>query len=179
MKRHLEQEIRVRGYPMNWLHLEPSLVIRVFDEEGSVVGNVMQRVLDGAVKRVHAYGLPSDRRQAFVGGLVRGFIERGWGAQVLDTATLAIKHFAKDENTWPQMERQREAAILTLGREVEPRVGFFYLRALLDRAVSHQLPFVLLTDYPMEVHAPRYPDLTGVIHNAQFNVLNCQINVDG
>lgn len=170
-RRFIEREITVRQLPRTWTKLDPALVIAMFHETPAV-RDAMTGLLNGTTKLVHAYALPNERRQAFVGALAYGFLERGWGAQVLDSADLAFRHFTKDAEKWTQLERQKEATILTLGREVEVRLGFFYLRSLLDRAVNHQLPFVLVTDYELQVHAPRYPDLMPVIEAASFDTLN-------
>lgn len=176
MRRYIERELQVRDYPTSWVSLDPKLVIPMF-EPLSPVGQAMQGLLNGTKHLVHAYGMPSDRRQAFVGSLTYGFLESGKGAQVLDTADLAVRHFAKDASRWAEVDRRREATILTLGREVENRLGFFYLRSLLDRAVNHRLPLVLLTDYTLDVHAPRYPDLMAVIHSAQFDITDLSLAV--
>jgi LSD1 subclass zinc finger protein len=170
-RRFIERELTVRQFPKAWSKLDPAMVIAMF-HESPAVSAAMTGLLHGNQKLVHAYGLPTERRQAFVGTLAYGFLERGWGAQVLDSADLAFRHFTKDAEKWTHLERMKEATILTLGREVENRLGFFYLRSLLDRAVNHQLPFVLITDYELEVHAPRYPDLMPVIEAASFDVLN-------
>lgn len=171
VKRYVQRELQVRQYPAAWAALDPKLVIQMFDA-GSAVGQAMQGLLNGSKRLVHAYGLPTDRRQAFVGTLTYGFLEKELGAQVLDSADLAMRHFTKDASQWSSIERKREAVLFTLGREVENRLGFFYLRSLLDRAVNFRLPFVLVTDYALEVHAPRYPDLLAVIESAQFDVTN-------
>lgn len=174
-RRHITRELAVRQYPAAWVKLEPTLVLQMF-QPGSLVSHTMEALLQGQQRLVHAFDMPTDRRQAFVGALTYGFLERGWGAQVLDSADLAFKHFMRDSEQWTTIERRREAVIFTLGREVEHRLGFFYLRSLLDRAVQHRLPFVLLTDYPLEVHAPRYPDLMPVIQAARFDLLNLSLS---
>lgn len=174
-RRYITRELSVRQYPSAWAKLEPSLVLQLF-QPTSAVGQTMEALLQGHQRLVHAYDLPTDRRQAFVGALTYGFLERGWGAQVLDSADLAFRHFMRESEQWTNLERRREAVIFTLGREVEHRLGFFYLRSFLDRAVQHRLPFVLLSDYPLEVHAPRYPDLMPVIQAAQFDVLNLSLS---
>jgi hypothetical protein len=174
VQRYVEREMRVRDLPKTWSRLDPAMVIAMF-HESPAVSSAMTGLLDGTVRLVHAFGMPTERRQAFVGALAFGFLSRNLGAQVLDSADLAYRHFTKDAEKWTQIERRREATILTLGREVENRLGFFYLRALLDRAVNHQLPFVLVTDYPLDIHAPRYPDLMPVIEAANFDVLNLVI----
>lgn len=173
-KTYLQREFAVRQYPQAWASLEPSVVIAMFGAT-SPVGQAMDAMLTRRHHLIHAYGLPTDRRQAFVGALAYGFLERGMGAQVLDSADLAFRHFTKDTERWTALERNREAAIFTLGREVENRLGFFYLRSLLDRAVNYGLPLVLVTDYPLEVHAPRYPDLMPVIEAARFDLLNLSL----
>lgn len=170
-KNMVMQELRTRHYPRTWLHCDPHVVMSGFGGS-SDVSQVMQSLLAGRATLVHAYDLPTERRQAFTGALVYGFLQNGWGAQVLDSADLAQRHFAKEAQAWAAIERQREAVIFTLGREVETRLGFYYLRQLLDRAVDHRLPFVLLTDYPIEQHAPRYPDLMAVLEAARFDQLN-------
>lgn len=137
----------------------------------------MRHILTGRKSLVHAHDLPTERRQAFVGGLAHGFLRQGVGVQVLDSADLAHKHFSKEGQHWASIERRREAVIFTLGREVETRLGFHYLRQLLDRAVDHRLPFILVTDYPIENYAPRYPDLTAVIEAARFDALNVALGV--
>lgn len=169
LSRFLAREIQVRQFPRSWLKLDPNLVIAMF-KDSQPVRDAMTGLLNGTVKLVHAYGMPNERRQAFVGALAHGFLLNGWGAQVLDSADLALRHFSKDNERWTQIERMKEATVLTLGREVETRLGFFYLRTLLDRAVNYQLPFVLVTDYELAVHDPRYPDLTAVIGAAAFDV---------
>lgn len=169
--RFIEREMSVRQLPRNWTKLEPSLVIRMFHDDPRIA-ETLAGLLDGTIRLVHGYGLPTERRQAFVGALAYGFLKNGWGAQVLDSADLAFRHFTKDAERWSQLERQKEATILTLGREVENRLGFFYLRSLLDRAVHHQLPFVVITDYELAVHSPRYPDLDAVIQAANFDTLD-------
>lgn len=174
-KSHLQREFAVRQYPQAWTALEPARVIAMFGA-ASPVGQTMDALLTSRQQLVHAYGLPTDRRQAFVGALAYGFLTQGKGAQVLDAADLAFRHFTKDTERWTMLERNREAAIFTLGREVETRLGFFYLRSLLDRAVNHGLPLVLVTDYPLEVHAPRYPDLMPVIEAARFDRLNLPLS---
>jgi LSD1 subclass zinc finger protein len=170
------QELRTRHYPRAWGRCEPSTVMGAFGSTSDVAMS-MNALLSGRVTLVHAYDLPTERRQAFTGGLVYGFLQNGWGAQVLDSADLAQRHFAKEAQQWVAIERTREAVIFTLGREVETRLGFYYLRQLLDRAVDHRLPFVLLTDYPLEQHAPRYPDLTAVIEAARFDQLNLPLGL--
>lgn len=174
-RRYVTRELAVRQYPAGWAKLDPAIVVQLFDA-ASPIGGTMESLLRGHQRLVHAYDLPTDRRQAFVGAMTYGFLERGWGAQVLDSADLAFRHFAREAEQWTTLERRREAVIFTLGREVEHRLGFFYLRSFLDRAVQHRLPFVLLTDYPLEVHAPRYPDLMPVIQAAQFDVLNLPLS---
>lgn len=173
-RRFIQRELMVRNYPAMWSKLDPKLVIAMFGA-ASTVGQALQDVLHGTKKLVHAYGLPDERRQAFVGALAYGFLDQGWGAQVLDSADLAMRHFTKDADRWVEIERRREGVIFTLGREVETRIGFYYLRALLDRAVNYQLPFVLVTDYQLEVHAPRYPDLMPIVNAAQFDQLNLSL----
>jgi hypothetical protein len=175
MPRYIEREMQVRGLPQAWSRLDPSLVISMFHETPAV-SQAMTGLLNGSVRLVHAYGLPNERRQAFVGALVYGFLSQGRGGQFLDSADLALRHFSKESERWSQTERQREATVFTLGREVEHRIGFFYLRSVLDRAVNHQLPLVVLTDYPLEVHAPRYPDLMPVVRAANFDALNLSIS---
>lgn len=175
MPRFVQRELRVRNYPEAWASLNPRLVIQMFGAT-STVGQGLQGLLNGTKRLVHAYDLPTDRRQAFVGALAYGFLEMGLGAQVVDSAELAMRHFTKDTDLWTRLERSREAVIFTLGREIENRLGFFYLRSLLDRAVNYRLPFVLVTDYTLEVHAPRYPDLMGIIDSARFDVTNLQLS---
>lgn len=140
------------------------------------VGPALSGLLDGTLNLVHAYGLPSPRRQAFVGALAYGFIRAGQGIQILDTGMLAAQSFAKEGNTWPQTLRDRHPVVLTMGREVEVRMAMIYFRALMERAVGHQLPFVLLTDYPLSTHGPRYADLTAVIESAGFDLLDVAIS---
>lgn len=175
VRRYVTRELAVREYPAAWAKLEPALVIQMFGA-GTPVGGLMTDLLQHSKRLVHVYDLPTDRRQAFVGALTYGFLEQGLGAQVLDSADLAFRHFAKDAERWTALEKRREATIFTLGREVENRLGFFYLRSLLDRAVNHRLPFVLVTDYPLEVHAPRYPDLMPVLTAANFDTLNFSLS---
>lgn len=171
----VHRELRVRGLPLVWADLKPSSVIEVFGVE-SPVGQALAGVLSGALQLVHAYGMPSDRRTAFTGALVYGFLEVGAGVQVVDTSDLAFGHFDKANSLWPKIESKREPVIMTFGREVEARLGLFYFRKLLERAETHRLPFVLLTDYPLGTHAPRYPDFGAVVASANFQVTDLSLN---
>lgn len=173
-RRFIQRELMVRSYPSAWSNLDPTLVVNMFGPT-SVVGSCITELLSGQIRLVHAVGLPTERRQAFMGSLAYGFLDRGMGAQVLDSADLAIKHFTKDADRWVDIERRREAVLFTMGREVETRVGFYYLRTLLDRACNYRLPFVLFTDYELEIYAPRYPDLMPIVNAAQFDRLNMSL----
>lgn len=170
----VDRELRSRDYPLVWKGLSPSLVIPLFQDTPEVAA-AMRDLAAGVPRRIHAYSLPNEHRQAFTGSLVYGFLACGVGAQVLDSADLSLRHFTKDSQKWGQIEKSKEAVIFTLGREIEPRIGFFYFRALLDRAVNYALPFVLITDYPLSVHDPRYPDLMAVVNAARFDRTDLQL----
>jgi hypothetical protein len=143
----------------------------------SPVMHTMTGLLTGKTQLVHAYGLPSARRQAFQAALAFGFLEQERGVQVLDTGDLASRHYDRENSIWPAVERAREPVVLSMGREMEVRLGMYYFRALLERAVSYALPFVVITDYTIEVHTPRYADLQAVMSSSQFDCTNLDIGV--
>lgn len=170
------RELRARGLPAAWADLKPEVVIGLFGGT-TPIGQTLRGLLVGSMTLVHAYGMPSDRRTAFTGALVYGFLELGCGVQVLNTADLAFGHFDKANSLWSKVEAKREPVILTFGREVEARLGLFYFRTLLERADAFHLPFVLLTDYPLATHAPRYPDFSAVVASAPFAVTDLALSL--
>jgi hypothetical protein len=154
--------------PTVWSLLKPEVVRERFGLD-SAVSHVIADLLTGAVVRAHAFGMVNDTRIAFMGAIVYGLLEQGRGVQVLDTGDLAQRHFDKNESQWRTLMRQPQPVVLTFGREIETRVGLFYFRELLDRSVEYGMPLVMVTDYPIAVHAPRYADLLAIMDAAGFD----------
>lgn len=168
----MQRELANRSYPAQWASLSPEVVIGLFGPT-SVVGQTLTRIVSGQALRVHAYGASGYPRQAFIGSLVMHFLKRGEGCQVLDTRDLAFLHFTDEKGgVGRTLFRTREPVILQLGHEVETKLGYFYFRSLLDRALQYDLPFVLVTDAPLEVMGGRYEDLLPTMRSVGFDVTN-------
>lgn len=169
------QELQVRALPRVWALLKPELVIERFGVH-SVVGQTIAGLHAGRMQRVHAHGFMTDARMGFTGALAYGFLATGRGINVLDTGSLAASHFDKAENRSKNLSKSNEPMILALGGEVEPRIGLFYFREFLNRSVEFGIPFVMITDYPIAVHAPRYNNLLELMRAATFDAVDVPIN---
>lgn len=172
---HVLRELHTRKMPSAWGNLEPLKVVDMFGQS-TPVGAAITHVLSGKYRLVHAHGFPSHRRTAFVGSIAYGTLAAEKDLQVLDTADLSMRHFSKDEKDWPVLKQAKCSTLLTFGREVEARLGMFYFREILDRAVDHSLPLVVITDHTLDMHAPRYSDLMEIIQAAQFDVTNLRLD---
>lgn len=171
-------ELLRRRLPASWARLNPEMVITMF---GPVhpAGLALRDLLNGTRRRVHAFGLPGATREAFVGALVFGWLQQLKGVQILDTMELSRAHFDKDQSAWRLVERRAEPTILQIGREMTPRVGEGYIRHIVERSVSHNHQLLLLTDFRLETHVPRYEAVDTTMRSARFDSTNIDINECG
>lgn len=164
LRASLERVLIQHGYPKIWATASLEALIGVLGETHPVVG-ALNGLKSGALQCVHFYGGPSDSREAIFAATLRVFLTNSPQVNILDTADLAPKHFEKDR----QMNRLKAVpTIITVGKEIERKLGAFYLRDALEFAVPRRLPLVLFSDADYDGLKMFYGDFRALYQYARF-----------
>lgn len=138
----LERVLVQHGYPKIWANASLEAIVSVLGEDHPVV-KALVGLQSGAIQSVHFFGGPSESRETIFAATLRIFLTNSQQINILDTADLAPKHFEKDRH----MNRLKSVpTMITVGKEIERKLGAFYLRDALEFAVPRRLPLVLFSD---------------------------------
>lgn len=136
------------------------------------VANVLNSVLNNSTKAHFVVSL--DKKSSVLSHLICGWFLRDEKVTYVDTAKVSPDHYNKDRKSIDTMFSVKGPILLQIGHEIETKIGMFYIKGFLDRAVLWGLPFVLLTPYRTDhtTMMVRYPELHNLLQTAGLSYLN-------
>jgi hypothetical protein len=161
--------LRMKGYPEEWAVLTLDRLASVVGDAHPVVGG-LRSFLTGYGQCIHLYGPPSPARQATFAVLLRGLLAKHRRANIFDSAELAVEYFKKHDRQ--EFRIEHGPIVFTLGKEMEKKVGAFFLRTCVEYAVARRIPMALLTDYNPESMTSQYFEFRDMLTLGSFKSFN-------
>jgi hypothetical protein len=158
--------LKKRGLEPSWVQFDYALLVKLLDDPKGPVRLGIDRYLNATRRAIHFHGSPSLSKQGMMAFMVNLTIAKFGDVCLYDTSELSRNYFNNEKRS--EFKLTKTPVILTLGKEVETKLGSLFFREIVEHCSSRKLPIVLFTDGSPEAMSGRYPDFLDLYKMACF-----------
>ena len=154
--------LRSLEWPESWASWTPDSFGERFGSRSPVTQALRQFRIGGA-PYLHFFGPASEKREATLATWVCSALYRSLSVDIIDAAVLSARYFEGLRT----LNLARWAHVFELGKELEPKVGVYFLRQVVEHSKRRRLPLCLFTDKPIS-EMNRHESLPDLYSYAKF-----------